>query len=515
MFYFITLLTLILTLLQSFGQAVPLTSCNDEYCVMSRAELTPLEIQLELGPQLCGSSYIFGPDDPRWPQRVIRFQEYMAPQFTVWVQIGCEDDISTVVQYAYQNGIPFYTVNRAYGLPKSQGKFRGMAIDVQRLTDVVVDRERQIARVSAGTGTQDLIDTLWEEGYVTVTGASSCAGIVGQALGAGHGRYKTRYGLMLDNMVRLNVVLGNGTTLVVSDDSHEDLFWAMKGAGHNFGVVTSYEMKIYPHEEDTWYFRNYVFTQDKLEPFFETLNKVVARNGSQPVEMDVDFGHYEFNPLFSDTDVILYWTFNYAGPQIDAEKYLAPFDAIGPINITDGTVPYPDMPLASRNGNLDSTCAKGFAKKASTVGLQVYNTSACRQVYDLFDARLKEYPELRPASFVLFEGYSNQAVKAIDPATSAFPHRHDYVNQITTITHVPDPSLDAPAMQLAHDIRKLFIDGQPDRLPSAHVVYAFGDEPLEQVYGYEPWRLEKLWALKAIYDPTNQFAYHVPLIPLE
>lgn len=70
-------------------------------------------------------------------------------------------------------------------------------------------------------------------------------------------------------------------------------------------------------------------------------------------------------------------------------------------------------------------------------------------------------------------------------------------------------------MQLAHDIRELFIDGQPDRLPSAHVIYAFGDEPLEQVYGYEPWRLEKLWALKAIYDPTNQFAYHVPVIPLE
>lgn len=186
MFHFITLLTLILTLLQSFGQAVPLTDCNDEYCVMTRAELTPLEIQLELGPQLCGSSYIFGPDDPRWPQRVIRFQEYMAPQFTVWVQVGCEDDISTVVsilfsfsrlqhpltdlekvQYAYQNGIPFYTVNRGYGLPKSQGKFRGMAIDVQLLTDVVVDRERQIARVSAGTATQELIDALWKEGYVT------------------------------------------------------------------------------------------------------------------------------------------------------------------------------------------------------------------------------------------------------------------------------------------------------------------------------------------------------------
>ncbi|RAL17141.1 FAD-binding oxidoreductase [Aspergillus homomorphus CBS 101889] len=480
---------------------------------MTRVNLTPFQVHLELGPRLCGASYIFGPEDPRYPQASLRFQEYLPPKFLLIVRIGCADDISTVIEYAFQNSIPFYTVNRGYAVPISQGKFKGIGLDVQLLTDVIVDRKRNIALISAGATKQGVIDALWAEGYVTTTGAASCTGMVGQALGAGHGRYKTRYGLMIDNIVQLNVVLANGTTIAISEDSHEDLFWAMKGAGQNFGVVTSFEMRIHPHEEDTWYFRNYVFTQDKLEPLFEKLNNL-AGNGTQPVGMDVFFGHYEFNPMISVKEVVLFWTFQYAGPQKEAEKYLAPFDALGPINVTDGNVPFPDITIASRNGNLDKTCAKGFPKQWATIGLQVYNATACRQVYDLFSATLKAYPGLS-TSVILFEGYSVEAVKAIDPAASAFPHRNDYINVVVQITYHPNPKLDAPALQLAIAVRDLFIDGQPNRLPSAHVSYALGIEPLEQIYGYEPWRLEKLRALKAEYDPYNKFAYHLPVIPLE
>jgi FAD/FMN-containing dehydrogenase len=95
------------------------------------------------------------------------------------------------------------------------------------------------------------------------------------------------YGLVSDAFIKLNVVLADGSAVTVSDNSHQDLFWAMRGAGHNFGIVTSFETKIWPKNLDTWYYRNLIFTQDKLEALFTELNKL-GGNGTQPKEL----GHY-------------------------------------------------------------------------------------------------------------------------------------------------------------------------------------------------------------------------------
>lgn len=108
--------------------------------------------------------------------------------------------------------------------------------------------------------------------------------------------------MMCDNFVKLNVVLANGSSIVVANDSHPDLFWSMKGAGHNFGVVTSLEIKVYSPPTQTWYFRNYFYTEDKLETLFQELNNLTG-NGTQPLELDFHFGHYEWNPLFNLSDV--------------------------------------------------------------------------------------------------------------------------------------------------------------------------------------------------------------------
>ena len=68
------------------------------------------------------------------------------------------------------------------------------------------------------------------------------------------------------------------------------------------------------------------------------------------------------------------------------------------------------------------------------------------------------------------------------------------------------------ARQWATDTRDLWNAGQPERLPTTYINYAAGDEPLESIYGYEPWRLEKLRSLKAQYDPDNKFRYYNPII---
>jgi hypothetical protein len=68
--------------------------------------------------------------------------------------------------------------------------------------------------------------------------------------------------------------------------------------------------------------------------------------------------------------------------------------------------------------------------------------------------------------------------------------------------------LDNVAIEWAHEIRDLWNAGQPERLPSTYVNYAFGDEPLDSMYGYEPWRLQRLRTLKAKYDPNNRFRFY-------
>lgn len=133
-----------------------------------------------------------------------------------------------------------------------------------------------------------------------VAGSCTCVGILGPGLGGGLGRYMGFYGLVSDNLIDMNVVLGDDT-ITVSHSSAPDLCWAMRGAGHNFGIVTSFNKKIYPRTTNTWYYADMAFTQDKLEQVFQAANNV-SINGTQPKEVLFGFT-YSWNTAFSTTDV--------------------------------------------------------------------------------------------------------------------------------------------------------------------------------------------------------------------
>lgn len=99
-----------------------------------------------------------------------------------------------------------------------------------------------------------------------------------------------------------NVVLANGQAIGVNETSHPDLLWALKGAGHNFAIVTSVVIKLYPR--DYWYQKTYTWTQDKLETVFKALNKFhKSANGTTPVRMGVNYGAIVMNTSISTTEV--------------------------------------------------------------------------------------------------------------------------------------------------------------------------------------------------------------------
>lgn len=124
---------------------------------------------------------------------------------------------------------------------------------------------------------------------------------MGPGLGGGHGRYQGLYGLITDSIISLNVVLANSSAIMVNSTSNPDLFWAMRGAGHNYGIVTSFQLQIHPRLVDTWHYHNYIWTQDKLEQVFETLNTFHG-NGTTPVLMGTNAGQFAIVPNISETE---------------------------------------------------------------------------------------------------------------------------------------------------------------------------------------------------------------------
>lgn len=109
------------------------------------------------------------------------------------------------------------------------------------------------------------------------------------------------FGLVLDNIIDMTVVLANGSTILVSQTSYPDLFWGMLGAGQNFGIVTEANIKIYD-SPSAWFYAEMQFTQEKLEAFFNRLS-MVTKNGTQPKELGSIYSYFALNPKISVSDV--------------------------------------------------------------------------------------------------------------------------------------------------------------------------------------------------------------------
>ncbi|RYO84785.1 hypothetical protein DL766_006372 [Monosporascus sp. MC13-8B] len=414
------------------------------------------------------------------------------PDIEVVVVPAKESDVSKIVKYCNDNSIEFLAYNRGHGITTSLGNFRGLEINLRQLDAITIAPDGKSVSVQSGTYNGPVMETLWDAGYVTMTGSTECVGLFGPGLGGGHGRIEGRYGLVSDNFIHLNVVLADGSTIGVNETSYPDLFWGMKGAGHNFGIVTSAVMKLYPREVDTWHYHNYYWTGDKLEAVFEALNWLhTSDNGTTPPLMGFEAGRIYMNSSISETEASLSWSFAYAGPAADADKLLGPFNAIEAVAEVVGDVPYPLLMAAQGN-----------------------DVASGRRIYENYNQWAREYPDLAATALLYYEGYATKAVQEIDSASSAYPHR-DEKHLVFFSTPVPEGSdLLVPGQAWAKESWELLNAGEPTRQPATYVNYATGNpyESLESIYGYEPWRLERLRGLKAKYDPYNRFRYYVPIV---
>jgi FAD/FMN-containing dehydrogenase len=121
-----------------------------------------------------------------------------------------------------------------------------LLIDSSRMRSVLVDPDRRTARVGPGTMWGDVIEAAAPFGLAPVSGTNATVGVTGFTLGGGHGFLSRKYGLAADNLIRVELVTADGETLTAREDRRSGLFWALRGAGGNFGVATSLEFRLHP-----------------------------------------------------------------------------------------------------------------------------------------------------------------------------------------------------------------------------------------------------------------------------
>jgi len=376
----------------------------------------------------------------------------------------------------------------------------------------MIQLDGKSAWFGGGTYTGQVANYLWDRGFITTTASAQCVSLLGTGLGGGYGDQQGAYGMVSDNFLQLNVVLADGSTICVNSTSHGDLFWGLKGAGHNFGIVTSAEMNIYPREAEFWYYHNYIWRGDKLVDIFKAINKLTT-DGSVPLNMAVNYGTFMMNTTISTEEPIILWTFLYSGPAEEARPYFVDFDAIESAWDDSGELSYVDIPSARFNSVNDPLCQKaGVDKLVTTAGLQVYNLTTEQEIWNRFKERVASNPDLAASAFIVHEGYSNQAVLKHNPDDSAYPFRDDYHLMMFQGILEPNSILKDEMWEWAWEVKDMWNAGQPGRFPDSYVNYANGFEGPEEWYGNAPWRLERLRGLKAKYDPNNRFRFFNPIV---
>src|SRR3954452_1748702 len=163
----------------------------------------------------------------------------------------CESpqDVADAIRRARDEGLPIAIRSGGHSLPGHSTCDGGMVIDLRLMNEVRINPEARRASVGAGALLGDLDRATQEHGLVVPAGVISHTGIAGLTLGGGVGRLMRRFGLTIDSLLAAELVMVDGEVVTASAEQNPDLFWALRGGGGNFGVVTRFEFALHELSE--------------------------------------------------------------------------------------------------------------------------------------------------------------------------------------------------------------------------------------------------------------------------
>jgi FAD/FMN-containing dehydrogenase len=190
--------------------------------------------------------HVYDPGDPEYAEASTLFNAMIERRPRHVVRCSHPSHVAAALEYARERDLRVAVRAGGHSVAGLSLVDDGLVIDVRGFDEITIDPERRIARAGAGLTWAALDAATQEHGLATVGGRVSTTGVAGLTLGGGSGWLERKHGLTVDNVLAVELVTARGESVRASADEHPDLFWALRGGGGNFGVVTAIEYALHP-----------------------------------------------------------------------------------------------------------------------------------------------------------------------------------------------------------------------------------------------------------------------------
>ncbi|MCX3062475.1 FAD-binding oxidoreductase [Streptomyces beihaiensis] len=189
---------------------------------------------------------VIGSQDPGYDEARSIYNSMIDKHPAAFVRCADAADVIDALGFVRERGLEVAVMGGGHSGPGLCLLNDGVTLDLSPMRWVRVDPEARTAQVGGGCRLADLDHATHAFGLATPAGIMSTTGVGGLTLGGGHGHLTRKYGLTVDNLLAADVVLADGSYVTASESRNEDLFWALRGGGGNFGVVTSFTFRLHP-----------------------------------------------------------------------------------------------------------------------------------------------------------------------------------------------------------------------------------------------------------------------------
>ncbi|WP_407112912.1 FAD-binding oxidoreductase [Bradyrhizobium sp. LMG 9283] len=399
-------------------------------------------------------------------------------------------DIIRAVRLAREHGLLVAVRGGGHNIAGNAVCDGGLLIDLSLMRSVRVDPFHRTARVDPGATLGDFDKEAQAFGLATPLGINSTTGVAGLTLGGGFGWLSRKYGLAADNLISADVVTAEGELVRANIAEKTDLFWALRGGGANFGVVSSFEFRLHPVGP-------MVLAGLIVHPFSRAKELLTGYRdvaAKAPDELTVWVVLRQAPPLpFLPAEVhgkeIVAFAVCYTGDENEGKRALEPLRALGePIADVIGMQPFAAWQTAF--DPLLTPGAHNYWKSHNFVELND----------GLLDTLASHTTNLPTAECEIFIGQLGGATSRMAVDATAFPHR-DAKYVMNVHTRWRDPADEQRSIAWA---RRLFTETAPHATGGVYVNFMPGDE-IDRVAGAYGPNYDRLASLKAKYDPGNLF----------
>ena len=408
------------------------------------------------------------------------------------------DDVAAALAFARHNRVPVTVRGGGHGVAGQAVRNGALLVDLSPMRGVRVDASRRTAQVDAGA-TWGLVDAETQRHGLAVTGGiDSRTGVAGLTLGGGMGYLARSLGLTIDNVLALDAVLVDGRTVTVSESQHPDLFWAMRGGGGNFGVVTGFTYRLHPVGPELATAQVF-YGMDQAAQVLQRYDELMV---DAPDEITcyiaiVNVPSVEPFPVERHGRPALALIGCYVGDVERGGEALAPLATFGdPFVAAFAPTRYCDL-----QQSFDAAAPDGGRYYWKAGYLDGLSSEAIATLLDHLDS----LPG--PFSNVFLESMGG-AITRVDPAATAFPHRHVRFG-FGISSGWADPSNDEAAIAWT---RRLHDAMAPHCTGGVYANYLDGDDDARVTAAYRS-NLDRLRQVKSTYDPDNVLRFNVNVPP--